>query len=42
MYGDAASNRFSAAVNTNGARNIILYDKNGVDGWSGTQPIIIA
>jgi hypothetical protein len=41
MYGDSASNRFWAAVNTREAGYISLYDKNGIDGWSATQPIII-
>ena len=41
MYGDTAFNRFSAALNTNEAGYIRLYDKNGVDGWSVTLPIII-
>jgi len=34
MYGDSASNRFWAAVNTAEAGYIRVYDKTGVDGWS--------
>ncbi|HET7147383.1 MAG TPA: hypothetical protein VFI73_02685 [Candidatus Nitrosopolaris sp.] len=41
MYGGISSNRFWAAVNTREAGYIRLYDKNGIDGWSATQPIII-
>jgi hypothetical protein len=41
MYGDNASDRFWAAVNTREAGYIRLYDKIGIDGWSATQPIII-
>jgi len=41
MYGDSASKRFWAAVNTREAGYVRLYDKNGIDGWSATQPIII-
>ena len=41
MYGDVASKRFWAAVNTKEAGYIRIYDKQGVDGWSATQPITV-
>jgi hypothetical protein len=41
MYGDSASNRFWAAVNTAEAGYIRVYDKTGVDGWSPTDLINI-
>lgn len=41
MYGDVASKRFWAAVNTMEAGYIRIYDKQGVDGWSATQPITV-
>lgn len=41
MYSDSASKRFWAAVNTREAGYVRLYDKNGINGWSATQPIII-
>lgn len=41
MYGDVASNRFWVAVNTKEAGYIRIYDKQGVDGWSATQPITV-
>jgi hypothetical protein len=37
MYGESASKRFWAAVNTAEAGYIRLYDKDGVDGW-GRSP----
>jgi hypothetical protein len=41
MYGETASNRFWAAVNTAEAGYIRIYDKTGVDGWSPTDLINI-
>jgi hypothetical protein len=34
MYGETASHRFWAAVNTAESGYIRIYDKTGVDGWS--------
>jgi len=41
MYGNSASNRFWAAVNTAESGYIRLYDKNGIDGWSPANLINI-
>jgi hypothetical protein len=43
MYGDVASKRVWAAVNTKEAGYVRVYDnyKNGVPGWSTRDPIII-
>jgi hypothetical protein len=43
MYGDAASKRISAAVNTREAGYVRVYDnyKNGLEGWSTRNPILI-
>lgn len=41
MYGNTASNRFWAAINTAEAGYIRIYDKSGVDGWSPTKLINI-
>jgi hypothetical protein len=43
MYGDVASKRVWAAVNTKEAGFVRVYDnyKNGVPGWSTRDPIII-
>jgi hypothetical protein len=41
MYGDKAFNTFSATLNTDETGYITLFDKNGVDGWSERQPIMI-
>lgn len=41
MYGETASHRFWAAVNTAEAGYIRIYDKTGVDGWSPNNLINI-